>query len=124
MSGRLRTDSLLVLVNDGDNSTLALEKPTLLLPSYRLRFFRQEGASLRLVYGNASLGAPRYDIELIAPSLLDAAAEVVSADPEPAGAVSFGPKAKLVFWRVLGVVVVVLLLLIARLVSAGPPREN
>lgn len=121
LTGRLRTDSLLVLVDDGDNSKLALEKPTLLLPSYRLRFFRQEGASLRLLYGKADLGAPRYDIELIAPRLLDAAAEEVTADPEPAGAVSFGPRAKVVFWGVLGVVVVVLLLLIARLVRAGPP---
>ncbi len=120
LSGRLRTVSLLVLVDDGDNQKLALEKPTLLLPSYRLRFFREAGASLRLVYGRADISSPKYDIELIAPRLLYTAADEVAAEPESASSATQGPRAKLVFWGVLGVVVIVLLVLIARLVRSGP----
>jgi hypothetical protein len=93
----------------------------LLLPSYRLRFVREAGASLRLVYGRADLAAPRYDIELIAPRLLDAAAEEVTPQPEDQRAAVFSGTPRLVFWGVLGVVVIALLVLIARLVRNGPP---
>jgi hypothetical protein len=120
LGARLRTDSLFVLVNDGDNQKIALTAPTLLLPSYRLRFFREPRASLRLLYGRADLAAPRYDMALIAPRLLDASAEEVAVEPEQTTAVTFGRVPQLVFWGMLGIVVVVLLLLIARLMRNGP----
>jgi hypothetical protein len=120
LGARLRTDSLLVLVDDGDNQKLPLAKPTLLLPSYRVRFFREPGASLRLMYGRPDLPAPRYDIELIAPRLLNEAAEEVTPEPERAGTEALGRTPQLVFWGVLGVVVLVLFALIARLVRNGP----
>ncbi|MDB4891680.1 MAG: hypothetical protein JWL61_3535 [Gemmatimonadetes bacterium] len=120
LGARLQTDSLFVLVNDGDNQKIALADPTLLLPSYRLRFFREPGSSLRLLYGHAELAAPRYDMALIAPRLLDASAEEVVAESERTSAVTFGRIPRLVFWGMLGVVVVVLLLLIARLVRNSP----
>jgi hypothetical protein len=121
---RLETDSLWLLVDDGDNQKLPLAKPTLLLPTYRLRFFRTAGASLKLVYGNAALSAPRYDLALIAPRLLDApAAEVVAAAERAPGAREVGAP-KLVFWVVLGAAVVALLALIARLVRGAPSEES
>jgi hypothetical protein len=121
LSGRVRTDTLLVGVNDGDNGKLPLTSPTLLLPSYRLRFFRETGASLRLVYGRADLPAPRYDIELIAPRLLDASADEVTPRPEDQSAAAFSGTPRLVFWGVLSLVVIALLVMIARLVRNGPP---
>ena len=123
---RLETDSLFLLVDDGDNQKLPLGKPTLLLPTYRLRFFRASGAPLTLAYGNSTVGAPRYDLALIAPRLLDAPAEEVKPAPEKVPGSSRGAPG-LVFWSVLGVAVVALLVLIARLVrDVGAPdnQEN
>jgi hypothetical protein len=120
LGDRLRTDSLLVLVDDGDNQKLPLARPTLLLPSYRVRFFREPGAALRLLYGRTDLPAPRYDIELIAPRLLNEAAEEVTPAPERASTDTLGRTPQLVFWGVLGAVVLVLFALIARLVRNGP----
>ena len=116
---RLETDSLFLLVNDGDNQKLPLGRPTLLLPTYRLRFFRPAGSALTLVYGRPGLGAPRYDLALIAPRLLDAPAEEVTpaAERRPGAAQARTPQ--LVFWGVLVVAVIALLVLIARLVHGG-----
>jgi hypothetical protein len=117
---RLPTDSLFVLVNDGDNQKLPLSSATLLLPSYRVRFFRQPSASLTLLYGRRDLGAPSYDLALLTPRLLDAPATEVTAAAESGGTGSSGGVARLVFWSVLGIAVLVLLALIARLVRGGP----
>ncbi|HET7187679.1 MAG TPA: discoidin domain-containing protein [Gemmatimonadaceae bacterium] len=117
---RLASDSLFVLVNDGDNQKLPLTRATILLPTYRLRFFRQAGTSLHLVYGRDDLAAPRYDIALLAPRLLDAAASEVLAAPEHGNAVNASPVPQRAFWATLAAAVAVLLVLIARLVRAGP----
>lgn len=117
---RLASDSLFVLVNDGDNQKLPLTRATVLLPTYRLRFFRHAGTSLHLVYGRDDLAAPRYDIALLAPRLLDAAASEVLAAPEHGDASHASPVPQRAFWATLAVAVMVLLVLIARLVRAGP----
>jgi hypothetical protein len=119
-SRRLTSDSLFVLVDDGDNQKLPLTRATMLLPTYRLRFFRQPGASLRLVYGRTDLPSPRYDLALLAPRLLDAAAIEVTAAPEHAAAGAASSTPQRAFWAVLAVAVLALLALIARLVRAGP----
>jgi hypothetical protein len=119
-SRRLTGDSLFVLVNDGDNQRLPLTRATLLLPTYRLRFYRQPGATLRLVYGRGDLGSPRYDIALLAPRLLDAPAVEVNAVSEQGAGGTASKAPQRAFWAVLAVAVLVLLLLVARLVRAGP----
>lgn len=113
-----------VVVDEGDNRALPLERPTLLLPAYRLRYFRDTSVVASLVYGRADLGAPRYDIALLAPRLLGAAAEEVTMGPErqaPPAAADVLPT--WIFWGVLAGAVLALLLLIARLVrqSDAPP---
>jgi hypothetical protein len=118
LGDRLPSDSLFVLVNDGDNQKLPLAKATLLLPSYRIRFFRQPGAALTLLYGRRDVGAPSYDLALLTPRLLDAPAEEVVAAPEAGHAAPASNVARTVFWGVLGVAVLVLLLMIARLVRS------
>jgi hypothetical protein len=120
LAGRLRTDSLYVLLNDGDNQKLPLTSAALLLPTYRVRFFREAGASLALAYGRSDLPAPRYDLQLIAPRLLDAPADEVIPEPEHVTSTALGRTPQLVFWGVLAGVVVMLLLLIGRLVRSGP----
>jgi hypothetical protein len=120
LGSRLPSDSLFVLVDDGDNQKLPLSGATLLVPSYRIRFFRQPDASLTLLYGRRDIGAPSYDLALLTPRLLDAQAQEVTIGAESGGVPTHGRTARLVFWSVLGVAVLVLLLLIARLVRNGP----
>ena len=68
------TKELLVVVEEGDNSTLPITTARLLLPAYRLRLFRESGASLRLAYGRADLTAPSYDLALLAPRVFGVSA--------------------------------------------------
>jgi hypothetical protein len=124
LGARLPSDSLFVLVNDGDNQKLPLSGATLLLPSYRIRFFRQPDASLTLLYGRRDIGAPSYDLALLTPRLLDAQAQEVTIGEESGGAQTPGRTARWVFWGVLGVAVLVLLLMIARLVRSGPVPDS
>ena len=51
----------------------------MLLPAYRLRFFREQGAALRLAYGRTDLAPPRYDLALLAPQLLGVAVTEIAA---------------------------------------------
>jgi hypothetical protein len=109
---------MLVAVEEGDNSPLPLAPPRLLLPSYRLRLFREREAALRLAYGRDDLGPPQYDLALIAPQLTGVAATEVMPGPEQTSA----PESPLmlmspqIFWGVLSVAVLVLIGLVVRLV--------
>ena len=113
------TKELLIVVEEGDNSALPIATARLLLPSYRMRLFRESGALLRLAYGRADLTAPNYDLALLAPRVFGVSAVEVGPGPErEATAKGVAPVlvSPLVFWSILGVAVVVLLGLIARLV--------
>lgn len=81
----LRTLTLHLVVNEGDNEALPFGRPALLLPAYHARFVRPANARLQLVYGNRGSEAPRYDLALVARSLLDSPAEQVTAAPERPG---------------------------------------
>ena len=76
---------LFVTIDDGDNAPVPLVRASLLLPAQRLRFVREEGASLTLVYGQAGLAPPRYDLELLAPRLLGAPAMEARLAPATPG---------------------------------------
>src|SRR5262249_37092646 len=81
----LGSETIELTVDDGDNAPLPIRGPGLLLPARRLRFFRTGGDELRLLYGAPSLAAPRYDLALLAPRVLGAAAhEVTPAAEAPA----------------------------------------
>ena len=116
----LCADRLLVALDDGDNAPLPLAAARLLLPSYRLRFFHP-GTDLALLYGADSVGAPRYDLALLAPRLRAASAREVSlgSAAEPPSTVAGADTSRLVFWAVLGAAVLGLLVLVARLVGRG-----
>jgi hypothetical protein len=119
----LDTNELLVVVDEGDNSPLPIGSARLLLPAYRLRLYRERGASLRLAYGRPDLAAPRYDLALLAPQVLGVTATEVSlgaeqAGPAAAAAATISPR---IFWIILALAVLVLLTMIVRLV--GKPNE-
>ena len=113
---------LLVVVEEGDNRPLALVSSRVLLPSWRLRFFR-ESNPLDLLYGKPDLGPPEYDLALLAPAVMSGAAEEIAAAPEAAQAPR--PVTEVlppsVFWIGLSIAVLVLLGLIVRLIAAGTP---
>jgi hypothetical protein len=113
---------LFVLIEEGDNQPLPIEKATVLMPAYAVRLFRRPNSPLRLMYGRDDLSAPQYDLQLLAPQLFGRTAEEVTAGPEQpmAGASrgsGFDAVPPVVFWSVLGVAVVVLLALVARLMK-------
>lgn len=116
----LATADARLVIEEGDNSPLPIEPISLLLPSYQMRFFRENTAGLKLYYGNSSLEAPRYDLSLLAPRLSGAAAEEISLSPENSASSERTQAHSLqtiIFWAILGLAVVVLLVLIARLVK-------
>ena len=117
---------VLVTVDEGDNSPLPLASARLLLPSYRLRLFRDRDASLRLAYGRDDLSRPQYDLALIAPQLTGAAATEVTPGPEQTAAPEspvtlMSPQ---IFWGVLSVAVLVLVALVVRLVRKSDVQST
>ena len=110
---------LFLVVEEGDNQPLPIEKATVLMPSYAIRLFRRPSLPLRMVYGNDRIGAPQYDLQLLAPQLLGRTAEEVTTGAEralsPAGDPTMELVSPIVFWSALGVTVVVLLGLVVRL---------
>jgi hypothetical protein len=106
---------LWLVVDEGDNAPLPLEHARLLLPSFRLRFFAPPGGGLRLVYGRDDLQPPRYDLSLLAPRVMGAAATEIAAGPEVARADRVAFISPRWFWILLGASVAALLALIARL---------
>jgi hypothetical protein len=118
------TKDLLLIVEEGDNSQLPITGVRLLLPSYRLRFFRDRASQLRLAYGRPDLSPPAYDLALLAPQVLGVTAVEILASGEPTSE-SANSTAAVVsprfFWVTLILAVVVLLVLIARLLTKEQP---
>jgi len=111
---------LLLIVDEGDNMPLPVTAARLLLPAYRVRFFRERNATLRLVYGNVNLSPPRYDLALLAPDVLGVAATEIAAGDEQsdrAGASVPTLVSPRLFWIALVLAVAVLLGLIVRLLK-------
>lgn len=116
---------LFLIVEEGDNQPLPIEKATILMPAYSIRLFRRPSLPLRLIYGSDTVGAPQYDLQLLAPQVLGRSAEEVSAGPERALGASGNDSSTelvspIVFWSALGVTVVVLLGLVVRLMKSEP----
>jgi hypothetical protein len=114
----LKTSEVLVAIEEGDNNPLPVTSTQLLLPAYRMRFFRGDRKDLKLYYGQNDLQAPRYDLAILAPRLMGADAKEISMDPESAEAL---PNAELLplklFWGILIAAVLVLLALVGRLIK-------
>jgi hypothetical protein len=117
---------VLVTVEEGDNSPLPLAPARLLLPSYRLRLFRERDAALRLAYGRDDLSPPQYDLALIAPQLTGVAATEVMAGPEETAAPQSPSMlmSPMMFWGVLIVAVLVLLTLVVRLLRKSDVQST
>jgi hypothetical protein len=107
---------LWLTVDEGDNAPLPLAGARLLLPSYRVRFYRSGSEPLRLVYGRPDQAAPQYDLALLAQEVMGVEAHEISALPEGGAASGATPfVSRRAFWIFLSAAVLVLLALIARL---------
>jgi hypothetical protein len=116
----LKTDDLVLMVDEGDNAPLPIASATMLLPGYRIRFLRSDAQPLTLYYGDTTMSPPRYDLALLKPYLLDAPASEIAPGPERerAPAVSAAHLPSWAFWGVLIAAVLILLALIVRLLRA------
>lgn len=117
----LDATTVLVDVDDGDNSPLHLTSARLLLPTRRLRFVRASGVEPVLAYGASGLAAPRYDLALLAARILGATAHEIDPLPERTNASGSAEERadtadRRIFWGVLAAAIVVLLVVLARLV--------
>jgi hypothetical protein len=112
----VNASELWLSIDEGDNRALPVTAVRLLLPSYRLRFFRPAQSSLVLVYGRSDLLAPRYDLALASQDLLNAEASEVTPLGERQ---TMPPRRSLIsplqLWVFLSIAVAVLLTLIVRL---------
>ena len=95
----------------------------LLLPSWRLRFYRGDGA-LTLVYGRSDAAPAQYDLALLAPAVMGAQATELSPGPEGAAPAPAGALSPRVFWIGLAAAVAILLALIVRLISTPSPPPS
>jgi hypothetical protein len=127
----LEETTLLVDVDDGDNSVLRVSSARLLLPTRRLRFVRATGSEPVLAYGAPRLAAPRYDLSLLAPRILGASAHETDLLPERPGGRGVADEhddgdaiGRRVFWGVLAAAVLVLLVVLARLVRVDERADT
>ena len=127
---RLTTDTLFLVTDNGDNPPIELAGFQFYYPVSRVLFKSASTAPLHLYYGNPQVGAPSYDLSLVAPQLL-------SADKAPA---ALGAEEQLqkttwaeggtrghggvIFWPILAVVVAALLFLISRLLPKHAAGEQ
>ena len=127
LSSSPTTDTLFLVTDNGDNPPIELANFQSYYPVSRVLLKSSSTTPINLYYGNRQVGAPSYDLSLVAPQLL-------SADKTPAALGTEeqlkksswseeGPHGQggVIFWSVLSVVVVALLFLISRLL---PKNES
>ena len=117
---------LLLVVDEGDNRPLAITRVSLLVPSWRLRFYNPASAStgLSLLYGNDALQSPRYDLALLASQVMGAEAREIEAAPEgaagsPAASGQDPILTPRTFWIGLSAAVLVLIAVIGKLMAGS-----
>lgn len=130
IQGGVRTATLFVDIENGDNPPLALARFMASYAVTRLLFKASGTGELWLYYGNREVASPRYDIDLIARQLLSAEKQkptLAVAEVLPAGLRSRQPESgaqNYLLWGVLGLAVVVMLAIVSRLLpkpgGAGP----
>ncbi len=124
LGGRVRTDTVWIETDNGDNPPLALGAVQVIYPVVRLIFKVAATDGLALAYGNKSANAPRYDLSLVAGKLLTSSRQVARFADSGQAAVpgDFFTERRLryFFWGALALVVVVLLTVVAKLLPKPP----
>jgi hypothetical protein len=130
LDGALRSDTLFLETENGDNPPVSLEKFTTFYPATRILFKAKRDDELFLYYGNPRVSPPSYDLSLVAGQLLAADRKVDSLSDEEQLKKSAwredqtSGQGGALFWGILAVVVVVLLVIISRLLPKPQPPTN
>lgn len=126
-SERPRTDTLWIETDNGDNPAITLDAIQAIYPVVRLIFKAAETDGFTLAYGNRKANAPRYDLSLVATKLLTVSRNIAQLPGDIPAATSSGPatlfagmNSRYIFWGALGLVVVVLLVVVAKLLPKPP----
>ncbi|HUL53413.1 MAG TPA: DUF3999 family protein [Opitutaceae bacterium] len=130
------TNTLWLETDNGDNPPITLNDVRAHYGVTRLLFKAEAEAPVHLYYGEAQVGAPRYDLSLVGAQLLAAdkatpglGAEEVLKAPSFADTIALAGRSGVLFWGMLALVVVVLFVVIARLLPkaaspGGPSAPN
>lgn len=128
-----QSDTVILETDNGDNPPIELENFQFSYPATRILFKANPGDKFFLYYGNPNVNSPQCDLNLVAGDLLAASksdcplgAEDQLRKPWQSELKKAG-KGGVVFWAALGLVVVVLLVVIARLLpNSGkvPPKAD
>jgi hypothetical protein len=130
VNGPGQSDTLLLETENGDNPPIELEKFAVFYHATRLLFKARADDEFFLYYGNPRVAPPNYDLSLVAEQLLAAEKKTASlAGEEQLKKASWrenhaSGQGGLVFWGVLGLVVIVLLIIIARLLPKSSPSQS
>ena len=125
---RPKGQELILEIQNGDNPPVDLREPTGIYAARRILFSAPPGTNIFLYYGNDKAAAPRYDLELLTPRLVNSSRsdailgeeQRLRADPL---AVRVQGSMKTIFWMTLGFVVAGLLFAILFLLPK-PKTEN
>ncbi len=124
---RVRADVLWIETDNGDNPAIVLGAVSAIYPVARLIFKTTETDGFTLVTGNPAALAPRYDLSLVAAKLLTSArntARLAASDTNTAKRkVTLEINGGIFFWGALGLVVVVLLVVVAKLLPKPPAAK-
>jgi hypothetical protein len=123
-----QTGTLWLETDNGDNPPIELSDVRVYHGVTQLLFKAAGGAPVFLYYGAPQATTPRYDLSLVGPQLLaaDKTVSVLGAEEALKGqsladAMTVAGRGGILFWGMLGLVVVVLLVVIARLLPKAPP---
>jgi hypothetical protein len=125
------TDTLILDAHNGDNPPIQLGHFQLVYTTTRILFEAKPGEELFLYYGNTSVAAPHYDLNLVSTQLRSVDKSTAALGPEETlktSAQTIGASEKVksqIFRVVLALVVIVLLVVIARLLPKSdvqPPK--
>jgi hypothetical protein len=130
LSGAPQGDVLHLETRNGDNPPIELEQFTAFYPVTRVLFKAKPDGQFFVYYGNPEVGAPSYDLSLVAGELLaaDKLAATLGAEEQlrqPTWAESrTAGSGGVVFWVILAAVVAGLLVVIARLLPKGEAQKG
>ena len=127
LSDHPRTDTLWIETDNGDNPAITLDAVQVVYPVVRMVFKVADTDDFTLACGNNKANTPRYDLSLVAVTLLTASRNVAHLPADVPGrahtdSTNFlaGMNNAYIFWSALVLVVVVLLVVVAKLLPKPP----
>jgi hypothetical protein len=119
VNGRVQGETLILEADNGDNPPIELSGFKAYYPVTRILFKAGPGEQVFLYYGNGRAAPPHYDLALVAGQFhetpMGAATLGAPEQLRKVPARGVGGRGGPIFWGILGLVVVVLLAIIARL---------